>query len=73
VTNGLRAAQLEPDRSYLTTAMTSTSIRKSGCDSRRTSTAVLVDNVSPQIAIRASICYPTVNKIGLFWKRFIEA
>ena len=40
----------------LTTAIASTSTRKSGCDSRRTSTAVLVDKSSPQNSIRASIC-----------------
>ena len=37
------------------TAITSTSIRKSGCDSRRTSTVVLVERLSPPCSIRASM------------------
>lgn len=38
-----------------TMAKISTSTKKSGCDSRLTSTAVLVDRSSPQNSIRASI------------------
>jgi hypothetical protein len=51
----------------LTIAMTSTSIRKSGCDSRRISAAVLVESASPQYSMFA---LPRLNReLVLFgWK-----
>ena len=53
--NALRRGDTAVRHPQRMTAITSTSIRKSGCDRRRTSTVVLVERLSPPCSMRASM------------------